>query len=213
MATIKEQFELNTENVNLATELLKVLGDREGQYVWKQFTAEGGEFISFVVADSEDAYHDGGELDGYWYEKIEVEGGLTPETFSLSKIAIDSFTPASSTVANKLTIAHSLGQTPDVILIFANNYYAKPTNYPNSKIMALFGRNNSGTKLANFGDPSNAYFHFYKQQFYWYSSKTVMGENTTLTDNLVTTTNISVNDSSYEFYGVETYTVITGAYI
>lgn len=36
MATIKEQFELNTENVNLATELLKVLSDRAGQYVWKR---------------------------------------------------------------------------------------------------------------------------------------------------------------------------------
>lgn len=40
MATIKEQFELNTENVNLATELLKVLSDRAGQYVWKRVVTE-----------------------------------------------------------------------------------------------------------------------------------------------------------------------------
>lgn len=213
-----EDLQSTTEAQTTAVEeLMKMVSRKiamnngEGQYVWKKLTAEGGDFIDFVVSNGESDYPNGAvHTDGYWYEL--VKEGYTPTTFSLSKLAIDSFTPASSTVANKMTIQHSLGQTPDVIIIFANNY-AKPTNKSYTKITALFGRNNAGTKLADYGDPSNTTFHFYKQHFYWYSSSTVMPENTTISSNAVNTTTIKVNDSTYHFYGGETYTVITGAFI
>lgn len=44
-------------------------GNSEGKYVWKKLTAEGGDFIDFVVSDSETDYPDGGTQGGYWYEK------------------------------------------------------------------------------------------------------------------------------------------------
>jgi hypothetical protein len=75
MATIKEQFEIHTSDINKATRLLlEELNDREGQYVWKQLTAEGGDFLSYVVADNENSYPDGAMLDGYWYELY--QGGV-----------------------------------------------------------------------------------------------------------------------------------------
>lgn len=77
MATIKEQFEIHTSEINEATRLLlEELNDREGQYVWKQLTAEDGDFLSYVVADDENSYPDGGELDGYWYEAFKEGGGV-----------------------------------------------------------------------------------------------------------------------------------------
>ena len=41
---------------------------KEGIYVWKKLTAQGGDFIDFVVSDSETAYPNGGYKNGYWYE-------------------------------------------------------------------------------------------------------------------------------------------------
>ena len=85
---IKELLDSNTSKVLEATELLKALSDREGQYVWKKLTAKGGDFIDFVVADSENSYPNYGELDGYWYELVnmikytsgteDLEDGVTP---------------------------------------------------------------------------------------------------------------------------------------
>ena len=46
---------------------------KEGAYVWKKLTAQGGDFIDFVVSNSPTAYPDGGEQGGYWYERV-VEG-------------------------------------------------------------------------------------------------------------------------------------------
>ena len=43
-------------------------GKPEGSYVWKKLSAQGGDFIDYVVSDKETAYPDGGEKGGYWYE-------------------------------------------------------------------------------------------------------------------------------------------------
>lgn len=75
MATIKEMLTANTADILEATELLKVLGDREGQFVWKQLTAEDGDFVAFVTADDENSYPNGGMQDGYWYELVDTNGG------------------------------------------------------------------------------------------------------------------------------------------
>lgn len=91
MATIKEMLTANTADILEATELLKVLGDREGQFVWKQLTAEGGDFVNFVVADTEDAYPDGGMQDGYWYEMVKGGGEyvwVKYETETLNEITV-----------------------------------------------------------------------------------------------------------------------------
>lgn len=41
----------------------------KGEYVWKKLTTEGGELVDYVVSDDLSAYPDGGEQDGYWYER------------------------------------------------------------------------------------------------------------------------------------------------
>lgn len=143
MATIKEQFELNTENVNLATELLKVLSDRAGRYVWKQLTAEGGDFVAFVTADSEDSYPDGGTQDGAYYVKFDPATAIAENiregisifdilgtmsegidllgTTKFSKVSISTFTVSSITSALKKALPHSLGTAPKMWVIVSSD--------------------------------------------------------------------------------------------
>lgn len=94
MATLKEMFELNTEQIVEATELLKELSDREGAYVWKQLTAEGGDFVAYVTADDSASYPDGGTQDGYWYELVnivEYTSGTTDLEDGTSELATNTF--------------------------------------------------------------------------------------------------------------------------
>ena len=80
---IKDIILENTSIIEEATDLLSDLSDREGQYIWKKFTAENGELLGYVTADEENAYPDCDILDGYWYEKvnfIEFTSGTTDIT-------------------------------------------------------------------------------------------------------------------------------------
>lgn len=121
---IKELLEQNTDVVELATSLLAELSDREGQYVWKQLTAEGGDFVAFVTADNENSYPNGGAQDGYWYVKFDTLTAIAENiregvsifdiigTMSegVSGIAFGSVTTTNDT--DKVTVAHNLGTTP-----------------------------------------------------------------------------------------------------
>ena len=80
-------------------------GKPEGLYVWKKLSAQGGDFIDYIVSDKENAYPDGGEKGGYWYEKV-VEG---------AKVASGTITLSSS--QNSLTIPHNLGKIPSKFAI------------------------------------------------------------------------------------------------
>ena len=71
--TFGQRFDQHTDDVITATGLMKELADREGKCVWKKLTAEGGEFVGYAVSDDPSAYPDGGEQDGYWYEKLKEE--------------------------------------------------------------------------------------------------------------------------------------------
>ena len=80
MATIKEQLEGHTSDIITATQkLLEDLSDREGQYVWKQLTAEGGDFVAFVTADDENSYPNKGTQDGFYYELLSQPVDLASE--------------------------------------------------------------------------------------------------------------------------------------
>lgn len=68
-----------------------------------------GDFIDFVVSDSETAYPDSGTQDGYWYEKIS----------NVSKVEVGTITLTSSTPS--LTINHSLGEIPDFVLVYCTS--------------------------------------------------------------------------------------------
>ena len=74
------------------------------------------EFIDYIVSDKETAYPDGGEKGGYWYEK--VVGGISPEMFGLTKMAVDKYTPTAED--NLMTIPHSLGETPKIAILIAD---------------------------------------------------------------------------------------------
>ena len=89
----------------------------EGLYAWKKLSAQGGDFIDYIVSDKETAYPDGGEKGGYWYEK--VGGGLTPEMFGCTKMAVDTLILTSATQLSTYTVNHSLGEIPKVILVMS----------------------------------------------------------------------------------------------
>ena len=65
-------------------------------------------FIDYVVSDKENAYPDGGEKGGYWYERSEVG----------AKVAYGTVTAASAT---SLTITHGLGVKPDKVIIYPSS--------------------------------------------------------------------------------------------
>lgn len=115
-----------TENNGTIQELLSTLQNlpnladaQQGAYVWKKLTAEGGDFVDFVVNDTETAYPDGGMQEGYWYEK--VVDGIPLSVFESSKYAIDTFTLTSDTKARDYSISHSLGSTPKFVFLKIDN--------------------------------------------------------------------------------------------
>ena len=55
------------------------MNNGEGQYVWKKLTAEGGDFIDFVVSADTGAYPNGGTQDGYWYDLLSQPVDLADE--------------------------------------------------------------------------------------------------------------------------------------
>ena len=143
---IKELLEQNTDVVELATSLLAELSDRDGQYVWKQLTAEGGDFVAFVTADNEDSYPNGGTQDGYWYEL--VEEGITG-------IDIGEITPSGDVTS--LTVPTKLTTLPSAFLI-----YTKSRSAGEYEIGVLFTTNHDvsasygyyGVRVANTAGPA-----------------------------------------------------------
>ena len=123
-------------------------GKPEGLYAWKKLSAQGGDFIDYVVSDKETAYPDGGEKDGYWYEKV-VEG-ITPEMFGCTKMAIDEFTPASDKQMASVTLNHSLGVIPRLLIIVADNQdsYIAESNHITLKL--AFVANWNSASYSNF---------------------------------------------------------------
>ena len=63
----------NAELNNVKAEVAKLpMADdvKNGRYVWGKYDAKGGTLLSFTISDSETAYPDGGEKDGFWWEMV-----------------------------------------------------------------------------------------------------------------------------------------------
>lgn len=111
----------------------------EGEYVWKKLTAEGGDFIDFVVSSDANAYPDGGEQDGYYYELIsqpvdlakeldlipanirsgiDIFGVLGTMSEGVSGIDFGEITPSST--QTRFTIPHKLNKTPKYAIIICS---------------------------------------------------------------------------------------------
>lgn len=76
-----------------------------GEYVWKKLSSEGGTFIDYVVSGNADEYPDGGLLDGYWYEKLNVLSGID--------CGIITLTESQETI----TVEHRLSQVPSIMAL------------------------------------------------------------------------------------------------
>lgn len=142
---MKEKFEKHTAGIRAEVMKIAELSDREGQYVWKKLTAEGGEFVGYAVSDDPSAYPDGGEQDGYWYEMLAGN----------SDIDCGVFTPSSN--IKEIVIEHNLGVIPSEFQI------ATPvTLNANNRIMLvnntnlLYITNASNRTVTNTGLSSDA---------------------------------------------------------
>ena len=172
-------------------------GKPEGLYAWKKLSAQGGDFIDYVVSDKETAYPDGGEKGGYWYER--VGGGLTPEMFGCTKMAVDTFTLSSTTSLNAYVISHSLGEEPKFMYVVAERlptaYDGAIYNYVNTNV------NLKGTAL------------YGKMTYYSINSSAVNHINeANVNANSITANSFYINGSSYQYYEANVkYTVITMA--
>ena len=126
-------------------------GKPEGLYAWKKLSAQGGDFIDYIVSDKETAYPDGGELNGYWYEK--VGGGLSPEMFGCTEIAIDKLVFASNTEIG--TLNHSLGKKPKFAFLIFNG--ENVTGTPSRVYVAIGSAyiDKDGTSVFHFEVQSN----------------------------------------------------------
>ena len=86
-----------------------------GLYVWRKYEYESstvGDFVDYVVSDTETDYPDGDVQDGHWYKKV-VEG-----------VDFGTFTPVSSAsppVQTSIIIEHSLGVVPSHVYVMAMN--------------------------------------------------------------------------------------------
>lgn len=77
-----------------------------------------GDFVDYVVSDTETEYPDGGAQDGYWYEKN--KDILTAEKLGYTKIAVDTFTLTSNASGTK-TVSHSLGDLPKFLFLLSDD--------------------------------------------------------------------------------------------
>ena len=166
----------------------------EGTYKYtgtKVVSEEIKGFLNYIVSDKETAYPDGGEKNGYWYEK--VGDGLTPEMFGCTKMAVDKYTFASKSTLN-VPIPHSLGEIPKYLFIFSE--VNAPTSDSSNYLVRYWGAmpKSSKSTMAGFKD---------------YRSSNDWGNTTEFFYN--TDTQI-VSNKTFEFWltGVE-YTIITMA--
>jgi hypothetical protein len=167
-------------------------------------------FIDYVVSDDETAYPDGGEQNGYWYERA-IEGlpadeCITPEMFGFTKMSVNTMVYSGTFSVNDLPISHSLNDIPKMIIIRPKTELKfTQTN----ELSFVFGRANAGSTS------NNLYVHM------WYQTKASAGTESLMTggaafsiSNVSTTRfNLPKTSNFNSFYwspGVE-YEVITFA--
>ena len=168
-------------------------GKPEGLYAWKKCKNDTDHtFIDYVVSDKENAYPDGGEKGGYWYEK--VSEGITPEMFGCTQMAVDTFTLTSNTIGSNYSISHSLGTKPKYFIIIGDfSGVAKSTN----DIISVMGANHNLSGSVDFANLS-----------YWGGSSI---STSYATISLISSVEFRINDPSCRFEANVKYTVITMA--
>ena len=138
-------------------------------YTYTVYTAEQeATFLDYVVSDKETAYPDGGEKDGYWYER--VSDGIDLEKLGCTKFEEGSFTPSKDITA-KYTINHSMGVIPKYFIVWTDGTKTTNTNY----VKATAGY----VSMAN--DSNYAYGHYMKMTLYGGSNTSTSVNSTSST--------------------------------
>lgn len=165
---------LQGNNANLLN--IKDNAKKTGAYVWKKLTAEGGDFIDFVVSDSETAYPDGAEQGGYWYE-----------LFDLKSFGIDFGEVTLASTAKSVTVSHNLGVVPSWVALVpkefgvpgSNDVYASNINingmvgYSGSRLLLSSVENillNNEMTFNCYTTTNNKYTYPFKAiDYYWFA--------------------------------------------
>lgn len=91
---------------------------KNGKYVWGKYDAKGGTLLSYTVSDSETAYPDGGEKDGFWWER--VKEGLPITQMGFTKFTYGEFV-LSTDSALDFKLTHNLGVKPKKVRIYTED--------------------------------------------------------------------------------------------
>lgn len=171
-----------------------------------------GNFIDYIVSDDPNKYPDGGEKDGYWYEK--VGGGLTPEIFGCTEVAVDEVTFASRTAidySNGVILNHSLGKPPRVVIFAITETPSQKSNKDEQALIACHKDTFHGESNT---DSLTTFALTYDGSAYAWAVK-VSGNGGGYVANRDSTTitlkNGSSSTSSYNYIPKGTYKVVTMA--
>lgn len=134
--------------------IITIQGIISNVVTWSDYTKEG-QFIDFVVSSDAEAYPNGGEQDGYWYEL--VEDGIAG--FDMGEITIT----GSSTTS--LTIPHNLKVKPSLAVLIPSNGDVQQSS---KTTFALWGYSGFGKTAgsSNFGLSSNGVASVDENNFY-----------------------------------------------
>lgn len=191
----------NAELNNVKAEVAKLpMADdvKNGRYVWGKYDAKGGTLLSYTVSDSETAYPDGGEKDGFWYERAREGIPLPP---GYTKFAVDKVVYPSDK-SGTVTMPHSLGVIPRIALLTVEN-----DNIPSPSTSTYYiYKRLSGT------EPQTVPTDAYGSGVYFYTYKGGNGNDDTVGEMFMPSEIIFKATNSYATYkaGVE-YTLITMA--
>lgn len=111
----------NAELNNVKAEVAKLpMADdvKNGRYVWGKYDAKGGTLLAYTVSDSETAYPDGGEKDGFWWEM--VKEGLPITKMGFTKFTYGEFVLSADNKLN-FTLTHNLGVKPKKVCIYTED--------------------------------------------------------------------------------------------
>lgn len=157
----------------------------------RSFTVE-----AYVVSDDVTKYPNGGTLDGYWYELMEMPG-FTPKLFGCTKFAVDTFSYTNNTsITTKRNISHSLGVKPKIAFICGN------PQFTTSEYVIYEG------SIYQIPESNNSYVNFYTK----HTTNAPVQFNSSLTTNVLTSTTVSIQSGNTLYFeaGVE-YTLVTMA--
>ena len=133
-----------------------------------------------------------------------ASGGITPEMFGYTKMAIDTYTLAANTMMGDVTLYHSLGEKPRLVMIVSDNMDSYEQGIYRDTIKICFITNWTGSSKSNFN--CNAV----KSHDGANRDSAATDANVTLSSSYIKANTNYVPGVNY-LYGGDTYTIYTFA--